>query len=446
MSLSTHLHERRKACAIALTAGSLILVPASVARAAMPSCNSYTNPVYVSGATAAQPILAQIAVALGSSISVIYQSQPSCIGLEDVIGTSTDPKSAVYLDPTNATNQIACDPTNGGTSSGLYVDIGLSGVYPATCSAATNTPSPGPNQQDFPGPVQAVTFVVPSTSTQAAISAQAAYVVFGWAGQGGYTVSPWTDPTQMYVLTPSSGVELLLASAIGLPAAKWLAQSPYEGGAPQHYSSNSALITALADTTNVEATIGISATEYADLNRDKVRVLAYQSTDPYTQGEQACGYLPDSDSTHFDKINVRQGRYAPWGPIHALANTDGSGNVVPNPGNTGSSASAVAAVVHSLALDSTLSASQLQSMIQAVSYAYAIPPCAMEVTRTDEMGAEASFQPPHSCGCFFESLASGSPGTPGQPTSPYCQTCSADADCADAGIYTHCNYGYCEVQ
>ena len=445
MSLSNHLHERRKACAIALTAGSLLLVTTSVARAAAPNCNSYTNPVYVSGATAAQPILAQIAVALGTSISIIYQAQPSCIGLQDVITGTPDAKSAVYLDPTNAKNQIACSPPVAGN----YVDIGLSGVYPATCSAAANTPSPGQNQKDFTGAVQAVTFVVPSTSTQAAIDAQAAYVVFGWAGQGGYTVAPWTDPTQIYVLTPSSGVELLLASAIGLAAPKWLAQSPYEAGAAQHFSSNATLISSLAATTSAEAAIGISATEYADLNRNTVRILAYQSTDPYTHGEQSCGYLPDSDSTHFDKINVRQGRYAPWGPIHALTNTDGNGNVVPNPGNTGSSAAAVASVVHSLALDSTLSSSQLQAMIQAVSYAYAIPPCAMEVSRTDEMGALASYQASKGCGCFFESLAAGVPGTPGQPTSSYCQACNTangDADCADAGVYTHCNYGYCEVQ
>jgi hypothetical protein len=440
------LHERLKACAIAVTAGSSLLVLPAIAHAAMPSCNSYTNPVYVSGATAAQPILAQIAVALGSSVSVIYQSTPSCIGLADVITNTQETKSALYLDPTNAKNAISCDPTNGGTTTGSYIDVGLSGVYPATCTSQVNVPAPGQNQKDFPGPIQAVTFVAPATSTESAISAEAAYVVFGWSGQSNYTVSPWTDPTQMFVLTPSSGVELLLAAAIGLPAPKWLAQSPFEGGAAQRYSSNATLITALAAASNVNAAIGISATEYADLNRDKVKVLAYQSTDPYTGGDQSCGYLPDSDSTHFDKINVRQGRYAPWGPIHALANTDGSGNVVPNPSNTGSSAAAVASVVHSLALDSTLSASQLTAMIQAVSYAYAIPPCAMEVTRTDEMGAEASYQTPQACGCYFESLAAGTPGNPGPTTSSYCRTCSADADCADAGIYTHCNYGYCEAQ
>ena len=51
-------------------------------------------------------------------------------------------------------------------------------------------------------------------------------------------------------------------------------------------------------------------------SRDKVKILAYQHF------KQDCAWLPDSSSTSFDKINVRDGHYPLWGPLHLFAKVD----------------------------------------------------------------------------------------------------------------------------
>lgn len=430
-----------KVYAVAALAGGTLLASSSLAHAA-PACNSYAHPVYLSGSTAAPPMLAQIAVSLGTSVSIIYTAVGSCVGLNDVITGTAEPAAAVYLDPTNATNQIACDPTNGGTSTGNNIDVGISDVYPSTCIAYSNIPAlstcTGHTCQDYPGPIQAMTLAVQKTSTQTSISAEAAYVVFGWAGQTN-TVAPWTDPKQMFIRKPTSGTESMIAWAIGLPPTKWLAQSPFDAGVAQLESGNPQVVSALQGAASAEAAIGILSTEYLDQNRATLKALAFQAKDPHTGGDQDCGYLPDSDSTHFDKLNVRQGRYAIFGPVHFVANTDGSGNPVPSPNNSGSSAADIATVINYIN-NHNLNSTQQQTLITAAQKAFTVPQCAMEVTTDSEIGALASYQPTGACGCYYESLAQGS------TTSPYCRTCSADADCADAGVYTHCNFGYCEAQ
>ncbi len=429
-----------KVYAVAALAGGCILATASGAHAANPACNSYAHPVYLAGSTAAPPMLAQIAVSIGSSVSIIYTSVGSCVGLNDVLTATAEPAAAVYMDPTNASNQIACDPTNGATTTGNNIDVGISDVYPSTCAAYSNIPALTATQKDFPGPIQAMTIAVQKNSTESSISAEAAYVVFGWAGQGGHTVPPWTDPSQMFIRKPTSGTESMISWAIGLPPTKWLGQSPFDGGTGQYESGNPQVVTALTGASSANAAVGILSTEYLDQNRATLKALAFQAKDPHTNGDQDCGYLPDSDSTHFDKINVRQGRYAIWGPVHFVSNTDGSGNPIPNVHNTGSSAADIATVLNYIN-DKNLSLAQQQTLIMAAQKAYTVPQCAMEVMTTSEIGAVASYQPTGACGCYYESLAQG-----GTTTSSYCRTCAADADCADAGVYTHCNFGYCEAQ
>ena len=428
-----------KVYAVAALAGGSILATSPLAHAANPACNSYAHPVYLAGSTAAPPMLSEIAVSLGSSVSIIYTSVGSCVGLNDVLTATAEPAAAVYMDPTNASNQIACDPTNGGTSTGNNIDVGISDVYPSTCAAYSNIPVLTATQKDFPGPIQAMVLAAQKTSTESSISAEAAYVVFGWAGQTN-TVAPWTDPAQMFIRKPTSGTESMIAWAIGLPPTKWLAQSPFDGGAAQHESGNPQVVTALQGAASANAAIGILSTEYLDLNRATLKALAFQAKDPHTGGDQDCGYLPDSSSTAFDKLNVRQGRYAIFGPVHFVSNVDASGNPIPNTNNTGSAAADIAQVVNYVNAKN-LSTAQQQTLIQAAQKAYTVPECAMEVTTNSEIGALASYQPTGACGCYYESLAQG-----GTTTSSYCRTCSADADCADAGIYKKCNFGYCEAQ
>ncbi len=402
-----------RAAAAALAAGGVLAVPA-IADAAN-ACNSYPNPVYVAGSSAAKPILSALSVAIGSGVSIIYQSVSSCVGLGDVTAPPQggDSSSAVYFDPTMNGAATAC------TTTGINVDVGVSDVYPGSCSPSIMVPQ---GEKEFQGPIQAMTMAGPKASNETSISADAAYVVFGFGGSM-YQVTPWTDPMSMFIRTTTSGTETMIGAAIGLPPSKWK-------GVQETGSGN--VLTALTGASNAQAAIGILSTQFADPNRAMLKELAYQHTG------QDCGYLPDSDATHFDKLNVRQGRYAIWGPLHFVANVDNNNNPIPAPNNPNSTGPAT--LVQYVTFDSMLTDMQTDAMIKAATKAYTIPQCAMEVMRTGEIGAEASFQPPKPCGCYFESIAQTT------PTSSYCKTCGGDADCADAGNYTHCRYGYCEAQ
>jgi ABC-type phosphate transport system substrate-binding protein len=444
-----------KVYAVAALAGGCIL--AIAARADAANCNSYQNAVYIAGSTASQPILQALAYQLkqaGSPISIIYESPSSCQGLKDLLQTSPllyETKGASYIDgSTNPGTLVACDPTNMAAVMGSSVDIGVSDVFPGTCTDYAGIPALTAGQKDWWSSVQAMVMAVQAGQTMyPSISAEAAYVVFGWAGQMSNTITPWTDPQAMYIRTPTSGTESMIAKAIGLPPTKWLVQSPFDGGSGQQQTSSGNLVSALKGSTNMMGAIGILSTEYVDMNRATLHALAFQAKDP-NGGDQACGYLPDSDAQHFDKLNVRQGRYGIWGPLHFVTNVDASGKPQPN-ANSGSAAADVQTVIQWLSFDSSLSAAQNLAMIQASASAYTVPPCAMEVSRMQDGGGVASMMPAGGmCGCYYEALAaSGNPPNPaalGMPTSSYCHACTSDTDCSGQGNYKKCNYGFCEVQ
>jgi hypothetical protein len=214
-----------------------------------------------------------------------------------------------------------------------------------------------------------------------------------------------------------SGTQQMVATAIGLAASKWKGQD--RGG-------SGGVVTAVAGATTPNAALGIVVTGNADpvshgVANATLKILAYQHTD------QKCGYLPDSSSTTFDKLNVRQGRYAIWGPLHLVATVNGQG--VPTNANV--------ATVMNMFTRTGITSTQTQTMVDAEIAAHAVPQCAMQVSRTGEIGAEASYQPDVPCGCYFESKV----GT----ASASCTTCTTDTNCT-VGNLTHCRYGYCEAK
>jgi hypothetical protein len=288
----------------------------------------------------------------------------------------------------------------------------------------------GANQKDFSGPVQAMTFVVPKNSTESSISDQAAYVVEGWGGAGQYTIAPWTIQSAIHVRGPGSGTQTMLGVGIGLVASKWAATGGDAGPGTTLEPDGTTMATDVGNDPNTNAAIGILATGDADQARDKLKILAFQ----YTKGGQQCGYLPDSTSSSFDKINVRQGRYAVWGAFHAIANVDTGGDPVPGAGNP--TGTYVATVLKYITNDATLAEADQKAAIDAAATAHVIPRCAMQVSRTEEVGAEASYQPDAPCGCYFESKV----GT----ASAGCKTCSTDPDCAAPN--PKCRFGYCEAK
>ncbi len=444
----------------ALVLGGAVLAVSGQAHAANPACPTGSTVVYVSGSSAFQPVLQAAQNALGSTVQIVYQSPGSCEGLLYLVGDNgasvpPDADAAVLLAP----NVVAagCSLPMVGAVQEATVDIGVSDVYPTTCSAFDsnlNTVGSATGTKDFLGPVQAMTIAVPTGSTRYSISAEAAYMVFKYGG-GAPAIAPWNNTADVFTRYYDSGTQELIGAGLGdgtktLPGGNWLNATcnPKTTTCPQTASGAGNMVTKLTGRPAGEAdsVIGILGNQNIPTG-NTIRPLSFQAHG------QSCGYLPDSALGANDKINVRQGRYALWGPEHMVVNVDGSGNPVGMNSNT----TAVVTLINALNSTSlapasasvdggtTLDDAQVGAIIDAISappagfIAGVVPQCAMQVQRSAEVGAEASYQPPAACSCRFLAAATG--------TATGCTACtSANASTVCTGSTPACHYGYCEAQ
>jgi len=374
---------------------------------AQTACTSLPHPVIVAGSSAVKPFLQKLAGQLAGTITIIYPNNTgSCdgVGFMATSGATITGTGAVYWDSTGAPVSGGCDFS----LSGDVVDIGVSDVYASTCGKTVAS-----DVTDFHGPIQVMTMAVPLASTATSISAEAAYMVYGFGGDAAHQVAPWTDPAAIFQRDSASGTQSMTATAIGVPPAQWLP-------AANTSKTSDIIFNAMLGASDPAKAIGILSTAYADLHRDKVRVLAYQHKG------QSCGYLPDSSSTALDKANVRDGHYAIWGPLHMYAHTS-SGKAINADAQT---------VIDAL----TMAADPGFDLIKVEAKNGVIPDCAMHVSRTTEVGDMASYQPAASCECKYLAEATG--------TAPAeCKTCTVATQATDCpSTRSHCNYGYCEAK
>jgi hypothetical protein len=288
-----------------------------------------------------------------------------------------------------------------------------------------------------------MTFAVASASTEQVISAEAAYMVFGFgAATTANTINPWNTPGDIYVRFWDSGTLEMIATAINLPGGKWVnatnKASVQTAGSAGTMGTN-LLSSATKSTPDTNATIGILASENYVAG---LRPLAFQA------GGQSCGYLPDSSSTAHDKLNVRQGRYAIWGPEHLVVNVDSNGNTLGQNSNTASVQLVLNALVATSqapaasSADGGLTDAEEGTIISAISAPATgvIPQCAMQVTRSSEIGPEASYAPPAACSCAFE-MAAGS-----VVAGHTCTACTGTGAGVCTGSTPACHFGYCEAE
>lgn len=372
------------------------------------TCTELPGPAYITGSTAAKPILAEIAkilIAQTPPVTIVYSGQGSCAGVDAILsgkpifGAGTTAFS--YWDRTGT--EAKCDVAT--TTTGVIADIGVSDVFATTCF-----PLPGglpSNVQDFLGPVQTMTFVVPKISPERSISAEAAYYVFGFGSDSG--VAPWIDKTWILHRDDQSGTQRMIAAAIGVGADRWR-------GTPA--TSSSDLLTRLTGTGTGAQAIGILAADVAQNNRAVLNILAYQHSG------QKCGYFPDRDASGNEKINVRDGHYAIWGPLHLFTRVTSGGYPV---------ASAAADVIGFIT-GTKVPPSGLD-LIALEAQSHVVPQCAMRVKRVQELGPLTPFSPDGACGCYYEKVANGA---------TTCKTCVSSKDCPTDR--PTCRYGYCELQ
>ncbi|HQP36949.1 MAG TPA: hypothetical protein PLI95_17315 [Polyangiaceae bacterium] len=386
-----------------------VVMGSAPANAALCGSEKPGNPiVYVTGA--AKTYLAALARALYSDaepITIVWKGASSCVAWDAVLNGTPLTGTAEYWDPSSqeADNQVECElpVLDGGV---LNADIAISDVFASTCQPLPNgLPS---DIGDFLGPVQPMTFVAPYASSERAISATAAYFVYGFGADSG--VPPWTDAEYIYRLDTTSGTLRILAAGIGVPPEKWK-------GNNANYSGQEITKLTTVPVEAVNKTIGILAgTNLTDSLKLQLKVLAFKHFG------QSCAYYPDSTDTSKDKRNVRDGHYALWGPVHVASKIDSKGYPV----------SEHARRVINYLTGVTPPPGHLD-LVQVAATSNLVPSCAMRVKRDREMGPMASFIPSTPCHCAFEKAATGSSS---------CQPCTTSAECPAAS--PTCSFGYCE--
>jgi hypothetical protein len=379
--------------------------------AAAASCDTLPKPVYVTGSTAAKPFIAGLGGALSGTVTIVYVSGGSCVGVNALVPgmtgsvTQIPAATATIWDSTGAEVAGGCS-----IAAPVNADVGFSDVFATSCPAVTTVPA---TVGDFWGPNQVMTFVVPKASSQTVISAEAAYLLFGFGSAG--QVAPWDDEMSLFVRNQNSGTQTMLGLAIHVPASKW--KGVDTGGAGN-------VLTKVTSAASPEKAIGIISTDYADANRDKLKILAYQHYGQYT------GFWPDKSATSFDKINVRDGHYPIWGPLHIYAKVD----TVSKKPTKKEVADLVGYFDGSVAAPTIpLGGGKTGSLIEREISNYNVPQCAMKVSRTTELGDMVPYTPAAPCGCFFDFKATGATS---------CTACTSDATCGTG----KCRNGYCEAR
>ena len=375
-----------------------------------PSATNAPPVIYVAGPSGVKALIAGLAPAMfidaASPTTIVYVQTTSCQGAATIL-TGTPLAAATvasYWDPnskTLASGTVTDKEETCTITASTLSDIGTSDVFAQTCGYASQGIPAG--MKDFVGPIQSMTFAAPKGSTETIISAQAAYLTFGLG-----VIAPWTDPTHLFIHSSTSGTQQMMGIAIGVPPDRFLGVNP--GGATGVFAS----LTAQVAQADLNKSLGIISATYSSL--PDVQMLAYQHYG------QSCGYKPDVQPN--DNLNTRNGRYAIWGPMHLFTRVDGTGLAT----NTRAR--------NLLAYLTGLQAPPLGvNLIGIEANIHVVPPCAMNVTRSAEMGATSPVvlgQSPR-CSCAFDRAATGM---------TTCKSCTSAADCA---ANQDCNFGFCEA-
>jgi ABC-type phosphate transport system substrate-binding protein len=367
------------------------------------------NIVVVAGSTEIQPFLSIMAPLLAQNsppFQMAYQPSGSCKGVDNMF--NPDPTKRVIKDL--AGKQAVLFDVDGTSSacsfgSGATLDVAASDVFASSCNMAY---SPSDTIGEYLGPIQPMVFVVPSGSTETAFTAEMGHQVFG-RGDTDPASQPYTNPALYFVRNSSSGTQVMMSRAINVDPAKWWGKDRSSSGNVRDQME------AVTPATASQA-IGILSTDFADPERDRLRILSFKASD------QTCAYYPDLTEFTREKRNVRDGHYNIWGPEHFFANV-----------SNGLPSTAAGAFVTRFSL-----ARLDQTLLDAIIKSGLVPACAMSVQRTAEMGPLTDYSPSFQCGCYFEATVPG--GTP--PAS--CQVCAGPADCPTSK--PACNNGFCELK
>jgi hypothetical protein len=391
-------------------AGLSALAGLTAARPALAGlCSALPNPVYIQAGDTQEPLLKALGQKLRAStvnpVTIIYYLSGSCTNITAMYGGTKLTVNPSYVpsqtevpgwDPSQPSPTCTIDPN------GVALDLANSNVFVSACTTMAAPAGVG----SFQGAIQPYVFVVPTASTQQAITAETAYFVFGFGATD--QVMPWNDPNFMFIRASTKSTLVSMAANIHVPAGKW--QGTVE-------ASSTAVVNAVATSTSPEKTIGILGAEVYDQNRSTLKALAFRTF------QQHHAYYPDSTSARRDKQNLRDGHYVIWSPTVYLGPVDGTGALL-NPR---------AQYVVDLITNRTATPTPDFDPLATVVSVGLVPDCAMKVTRSQEGGDLSLYSPAAPCGCSFESKVGTAPAS--------CVACTSDATCNGG----KCRFGYCEA-
>lgn len=359
-------------------------------------CSSLMDPIVVAGSSAAKPLIKAMAAVLAAQaqpVTLVYVSQGSCVGVNDVVNDVHPDQAcvsgacvtgtAIYWDSTGVTNPSAADLSCDLDTAGTHVDVGLSDVWADTCLGSV--PAGGANGvKDSTGPVEAMLYVVTKASLQKAITAEEAFFVFSYGAQG--QAKPWITEANYAVRSFGSGTQQILAHNIGVPAGRVKGKD----------QSGPGVAAAMLTLSPAESAIGMLAAADYDQHRDTLTSLAFQAF-----GQFGAVYA-DSTNTSFDKRNVRDGHYVNWGYLHMITRLDATSSLNPRAKRfvdwvTGNTSSTPAPILPGGATPWDIDTLTAKARL--------IPTCAMKVQRTQEGGALTPSTPATDCSAKFETTA-----------------------------------------
>ena len=392
---------------ISLGTVALGLVTQSVGAQANPLCAELPPPIiYGVGGSAQRPVLGKFAAKLRGAITVVYAAPGACNAIFYLRDGTKLKGTANYWEPDGT--QKSCDlPVLG-----VDVNYGFMGNTELGCDGVSTLPA---NIGKYWGPVETANFIVPTAgSSESAITAEAAYFVFGFGGTLG-KVDPWDSDSFVWGRDKNSFLTVTLAAALDIPLNKL--------NKAIDAKTNEATVSLVAGASNPSKAIGVVAGEIAAAYRGSVKTLAYQHFD------QTCGYWPDSEANQLDKRSVRAGLYFLWSPISLFVAIDPATQTALDP-NADKFVQYFTLKAPLPGEASTLGSLELQIRSSLT------PQCAMNVWRDGDASPLYSFAPPEPCGCYFEKTATGD-------APPSCRSCADDSACSSAT--PKCRFGYCEA-
>jgi hypothetical protein len=380
--------------------------------------------LYVENGDTQEPLVKKLGKLLMQStnkLRIIYRNRPTCNIRNDMfsgaqmttVADGTTPRPVRYIPADPAFNPSQDAPTctvPDPPSAGQPIVLGIGATYLSSCA---QTPAQPTTVGVLEGPTQAYGFVTNKASAQVAITAEEAYLAYGFT-EGGGDANPWTVQNLRFKRGNTASTTLTMAAAMRLLPAQMKALSP-------DFGTSEAIVTATTGAvSNPDASLGILGMDLYDQHRnDQIKVLAFK-----TFG-QKYAYFPDSTNASFDKQNVRDGHYVPWAPTPYISGVGA---------DTSTFLDAKARRVYELVMGTRIG-DDVDGIGQVVGSGL-IPKCAMKVTRSGDGADLTLYSDPAPCGCYFEKTVP--EGT---------TTCTACTDGNNAPCGTGvCRRGFCEAK